>query len=148
MIARLMRDKGVMEYVEAARMLKQRYPATRFHLLRRMDTDNPTGFTQEEVNSWAREHIVEYHEETRDVRPFLTAAQVFVLPSYYREGLPRTLLVALAPGRPIIPTDMPGCREPVREGLQLGRAHVELQSLTSISYAVSCLNNKNINYPP
>src|SRR3546814_11773744 len=73
MIARLMRDKWVMEYVEAARMLKQRYPDTRFHLLGRMDTDNPTGFTQEEVNSWAREHIVEYHEETRDVRPFLTA---------------------------------------------------------------------------
>src|SRR3546814_731175 len=68
MIARLMRDKGVMEYVEAARMLKQRYPATRFHLLGRMDADNPTGFTQEEVNSWAREHIVEYHEETSDVR--------------------------------------------------------------------------------
>src|SRR3546814_4675804 len=82
-----------------------------------MDTDNPTGFTQEEVNSWAREHIVEYHEETRDVRPFLTAAHVFVLPSYYREGLPRTLLEALATGRPIITTNMPGCREPVREGL-------------------------------
>src|SRR3546814_19491830 len=97
-------------------MLYRRYPATRFHLLGRMDTDNPTGFTQEEVNSWAREHIVEYHEETRDVRPFLTAAHVFVLPSYYREGLPRTLLEALATGRPIITTDMPGCREPVREG--------------------------------
>src|SRR3546814_428569 len=98
-------------------MLYRRYPATRFHLLGRMDTDNPTGFTQDEVKSGAREHIVEYHEETRDVRPFLTAAHVFVLPSYYREGLPRTLLEALATGRPIITTDMPGCRELVREGL-------------------------------
>src|SRR3546814_1814341 len=112
-----------------------------------MDTDNPTGFTQEEVNSWAREHIVEYHEETRDVRPFLTAAHVFVLPSYYREGLPRTLLEALATGRPIITTNMPGCREPVREGLNgflvRSEEHTsELQSLMRISYAVFCLKKK------
>src|SRR3546814_3608794 len=114
------------------------------------------------------EHIVEYHEETRDVRPFLTAAHVFVLPSYYREGLPRTLLEALATGRPIITTDMPGCREPVREGLngflvpprnaeklaaamerfladpalavERSEEHTsELQSLMRISYAVFCL---------
>ncbi|MCF8708247.1 glycosyltransferase family 4 protein [Rhizorhapis sp. SPR117] len=116
MIARLMRDKGVMEYVDAARKLKQRYPETRFHLLGRIDTDNPTGFTPAQINGWAREGIVEYHEETRDVRPFLAMSHIFVLPSYYREGLPRTLLEALATGRPIITTDMPGCREPVIEG--------------------------------
>ncbi|MBK5264130.1 MAG: glycosyltransferase family 4 protein [Alphaproteobacteria bacterium] len=116
MIARLMRDKGVMEYVNAARELKRRYPDARFRLLGRMDTDNPTGFTPAQVNGWAREGIVEYHEETRDVRPFLAMSHIFVLPSYYREGLPRTLLEALATGRPIITTDMPGCREPVIEG--------------------------------
>jgi glycosyltransferase involved in cell wall biosynthesis len=116
MVARLMRDKGLMEFVEAARTLKIQWPEARCHLLGRMDTDNPTGISADEVARWAEEGIIQYLGETRDVRPFLASSSVFVLPSYYREGLPRTILEAMATGRAVITTDMPGCREPIVEG--------------------------------
>lgn len=116
MIARLMRDKGVGVYVEAARAVKQRYPEARFRLLGRFEPDNPTGYSQRECAEWSASGLIEHLSETRDVRPHLAAAHIFVLPSFYREGLPRTLLEALATGRPIITTDMPGCREPVLPG--------------------------------
>ena len=116
MIARLMRDKGLYEFVEAARALRQHWPNARFHLLGRIDADNPTSVSEAEVQRWQAEGIIEYTPETRDVRPFLAASSVFVLPSYYREGLPRTILEAMATGRAIITADMPGCREPVCEG--------------------------------
>ena len=113
MISRLMRDKGVFEYAEAAGRLKARYPEARFRLLGRLDRDNPTGLSEAELDRWVGEGIIDYMPETRDVRPHLAASTVFVLPSYYREGLPRTLLEALATGRPLVTTDLPGCREPV-----------------------------------
>lgn len=116
MIARLMRDKGVIEYAEAARRLKRRYPTATFALLGRLDAENPTGITEADLDEWISARCIEYHPETRDVRPFLAASSVFVLPSYYREGLPRTLLEAMATGRALITTDLPGCREPVVEG--------------------------------
>ncbi|MGC4249894.1 MAG: glycosyltransferase family 4 protein [Sphingobium sp.] len=117
MIARLMRDKGVFEYAEAARRLKARHPQARFRLLGRLDRDNPTGLSEAELDEWVRDGIIDYMPETRDVRPVLAQATVFVLPSYYREGLPRTLLEAMSVGRPLITTDMPGCREPVMPGV-------------------------------
>lgn len=116
MIARLMRDKGVHEYAAAARNLKQRYPEASFRLLGRLDTENPTGLSEKVLDIWRREQVIEYFPETRDVRPLLVESTVFVLPSYYREGLPRTLLEAMAIGRALITTDLPGCRDPVREG--------------------------------
>lgn len=116
MMGRLMRDKGVGEYVAAARRIRTRRPDTRFLLLGRPETENPTGYTAEEMQAWQDEGLVELLAETRDVRPYLASAHVFVLPSYYREGLPRTILEALATGRPVITTDMPGCREPIEEG--------------------------------
>lgn len=116
MISRLMRDKGVFEYAEAARRLKALYPQARFRLLGRLDRDNPTGLSEAELDDWIRQGVIDYIPETRDVRPYLADCAVFVLPSYYREGLPRTLLEALALGRPVITTDLPGCREAVREG--------------------------------
>lgn len=116
MMGRLMRDKGVGEYVAAARRVRARWPGTRFLLLGRPETENPTGYAAEEMQAWQDEGLVELLAETRDVRPCLASAHVFVLPSYYREGLPRTILEALATGRPVITTDMPGCREPIEEG--------------------------------
>ncbi|MCX8474754.1 MAG: glycosyltransferase family 4 protein [Sphingomonas sp.] len=116
MMGRLMRDKGVGEYVAAARRVRARWPGTRFLLLGRPETENPTGYAAEEMQAWQDEGLVELLAETRDVRPYLASAHVFVLPSYYREGLPRTILEALATGRPVITTDMPGCREPIEEG--------------------------------
>ena len=116
MMGRLMRDKGVGEYVAAARRVRARWPDTRFLLLGRPETENPTGYAVEEMQTWQDEGLVELLAETRDVRPYLASAHVFVLPSFYREGLPRTILEALATGRPVITTDMPGCREPIEEG--------------------------------
>jgi lipopolysaccharide/colanic/teichoic acid biosynthesis glycosyltransferase/glycosyltransferase involved in cell wall biosynthesis len=115
LIARLMRDKGISEYVEAARMLKARYPTARFQLLGPLDS-NPSGISADELSRWSAAGDIEYLGETRDVRPFLAACHVFVLPSYYREGLPRTILEAMAMGRAVITTDMPGCREPIEPG--------------------------------
>ena len=116
MMGRLMRDKGVGEYVAAAQILRARWPATRFLLLGRPETENPTGYSAEDIASWQQSGLIELLPETRDVRPHLASAHIFVLPSFYREGLPRTILEALATGRPVVTTDMPGCREPIRPG--------------------------------
>lgn len=116
MMGRLMRDKGVGEYVAAARTIRARWPDARFLLLGRPETENPTGYGVSEMEEWGRDGLIDLLPETRDVRPYLAAAHVFVLPSYYREGLPRTILEALATGRPVVTTDMPGCREPIRPG--------------------------------
>jgi glycosyltransferase involved in cell wall biosynthesis len=111
---RLLRDKGVFELVDAARLLKARRPDLRVQLLGGID-HNPTSVTQADLDAWDREGVVEYLGETKDVRPYLAAASVLVLPSY-REGTPRSVLEAMAMGRPVVVTDVPGCREAVRDG--------------------------------
>lgn len=116
MIGRLMRDKGVYEFVEAARRVKSKFPRARFSILGRAETANPTGINEAEVERLTREYPVEFLAETTDVRPHLASSSVFVLPSYYREGLPRTILEAMASGRAVITTDMPGCRDPIEHG--------------------------------
>lgn len=116
LIARLLRDKGIYEFAEAARKITVDYPDCDFKILGHIDAENPTGLTAEECESLSRQYPVRFIPGTSDVRPYLAGASVFVLPSYYREGLPRTLLEAMATGRPVITTDMPGCREPVEEG--------------------------------
>ncbi len=115
LIARLIREKGIEQFVEAARELKQRHPQARFQLLGPYDA-NPTAISEAQMAEWQGEGVVEYLGETHDVRPYLQAASVFVLPSYYREGTPRTALEALAVGRPVVTTDAPGCRETVVDG--------------------------------
>ncbi|HEU4960650.1 MAG TPA: glycosyltransferase family 4 protein [Sphingomonas sp.] len=116
MIARLMRDKGIGEFVEAARLVREHRRDARFRLVGRPEPANPTGIGEDEVARWVAAGLIEHVPETRDVRPYFADAHVFVLPSYYREGLPRTLLEAMACGRPVITTDLPGCREPVSVG--------------------------------
>jgi len=115
LIARLLRPKGVIEYVEAARRLRAKYPDVRVQLLGPMDP-NPSGITRAELDAWVREGAIEYLGETRDVRPYLAASTVYVLPSFYREGIPRTVLEAMATGRAVITSDSPGCRETVTPG--------------------------------
>jgi glycosyltransferase involved in cell wall biosynthesis len=112
LIGRLLWDKGVQEYVDAARSLKSRYPHARFQLLGPVGVDNPSAITRSDVDKWEREGIIEYLGEANDVRPLIAAADCVVLPSY-REGVPRTLMEAAAMGRPIVATDVPGCREVV-----------------------------------
>lgn len=115
LIARLLRDKGVVEFVEAARALKARYPDVRFQLLGPFDP-NPAGISKADVDAWVGEGAVEYLGETDDVRPYLADCSAYVLPSYYREGIPRTILEAMAIGRAIITADNPGCRDTVEQG--------------------------------
>jgi glycosyltransferase involved in cell wall biosynthesis len=115
MIARLLRDKGIFEYVEAARSLRRKYSNVVFRLVGFLDP-NPSGITAETVAAWSREGVVEYLGEATDVRPHLAACSVYVLPSY-AEGTPRSVLEAMATGRPIVTTDAPGCRETVSTGV-------------------------------
>lgn len=114
LIGRLLRDKGVLEFVEAARTVRRHMPAARFHLLGPIDEENWTAITQVELDSWVKEGIVDYLGTTDDVRPFVASATAIVLPSY-REGLPRSLLEGAAMERPLIATDVPGCRDVVEE---------------------------------
>lgn len=116
LIARLLRDKGVLEFVEAARAIKASMPHVRFQLLGPADVENPTAISREQVARWEDEGLVEYLGVTQEVRPFIAQAHCVVLPSY-REGLSRTLLEAGAMGRPVITTDVQGCREVVTEGV-------------------------------
>lgn len=115
LVARLLGNKGLREYVAAARQLRRTCPHARFQLLGPHDA-NPAGLPASELQSWVTEGTIEYLGETRDVAPFLAAATVFVLPTWYREGLPRTILEAMATGRAVITTDAPGCRDAVSDG--------------------------------
>ena len=112
MIARLLGDKGVREYAEAAALLKKHGENVRCQLLGQLGVSNRTAITEEEVNAWQASGWVEYLGETDDVRPFIEKCHVLVLPSY-REGMPRTVLEAAAMGRPAIVTDVPGCRQAI-----------------------------------
>ena len=109
MIARLLRDKGVIEFIDAARQIKARHPKARFQLLGATASENRTAIDATTVQSWVDEGVVEYLGTTTDVRPAIAAASCVVLPSY-REGAPRTLIEAAAMARPLIATDVPGCR--------------------------------------
>lgn len=116
LIARLLREKGIYEFVEAAADIRSRHPQVRFQILGPTDP-NPSGITPEEIDKWASDGVVEYLGETRDVRPYIAGCSVVVLPTYYREGIPRSILEALSSGRAIITTDMPGCNRTVDNGM-------------------------------
>ena len=115
LVGRLIRDKGVGEFVEAARLVKARHPAARFQLLGFLDVENRTAISRDDIDRWAAEGLIDYLGEAEDVRPHLAAADCIVLPSY-REGMPRVLLEGAAMARPLIATDVPGCRTLVRDG--------------------------------
>lgn len=115
MVARLLRDKGVVEFAEAARMVRKTRPDVEFQLLGFLDVQNRTAIDRAIVDSWEREATLHYLGEAADVRPYMARATAVVLPSY-REGMPRSLLEAAAMGRPLIATDVPGCTEIARAG--------------------------------
>jgi len=116
LVARLLREKGIVEFAEAARRVKAKYPWVRFLLVGGMDA-NPGRISRAEVETWVQEGILEWAGQVADVRPYLAQTSVFVLPSYYREGIPRSIQEAMAMARPVITTDAPGCRETVVEGV-------------------------------
>lgn len=114
LIARLLREKGIMEYLQAARLIKAQHPTVRFYLLGGLD-ENPGAISQHDIQPWLEDGTVEWPGQV-DVKPWLAKTSVFVLPSY-REGVPRSTQEAMAMGRPVITTDAPGCRETVVEGV-------------------------------
>ena len=115
LIARMLRDKGVGEYVEAARALQAAWPQVEWCLLGFVDVQNPAAISSAQMESWVKEGVVSYLGVSDDVRAQIAEADCVVLPSY-REGTPRTLLEAAAMARPVITTDVPGCRHVVDEG--------------------------------
>jgi glycosyltransferase involved in cell wall biosynthesis len=115
--ARLLADKGVREFVQAGRLLKQRSATARFCLVGTVDLSNPNSLTDAELAQWAIEGVVELWGHRSDMPQVLAAAQVVVLPSYYGEGLPKVLIEAAACGRAVVTTDHPGCRDAVESGI-------------------------------
>lgn len=114
LIARLLSDKGIREFVAAARLVRADWPEAEFHLVGGTDP-NPAGIAEAEVQSWHTDGDLIWHGQLSDVRPLLAQSHVYVLPSY-REGTPRTVLEAMASGRAVITTDAPGCRQTVAAG--------------------------------
>lgn len=114
LIARLLGDKGIREYTKAAELVKARYPDAIFDLVGPEDP-SPDGIDISEIKKAHDIGVVNYHGATSDVRPYIKDCSIFVLPSYH-EGMPRTVLEAMAMGRPILTTDVPGCRETVVDG--------------------------------
>lgn len=111
LIARLINKKGIYEYVEAARIVHKRFPEIDFSLVGWIDS-SPLAINKNDLRKWQQDDIIDYKGKLEDVRSAISNSAVYVLPSY-REGTPRTVLEAMAMGRPIITTDVPGCRETV-----------------------------------
>jgi glycosyltransferase involved in cell wall biosynthesis len=115
LVARLLSDKGIREYVQAARKLSGNRAC--FQILGPVDYGNPTAIRRDEIDCWVSEGVIQYFPEVEDVRPYIARASVIVLPSYYGEGVPRSLLEGAAMGRPLITTDTAGCRDAVEDGV-------------------------------
>ncbi|MBD8896335.1 glycosyltransferase family 4 protein [Desulfovibrio desulfuricans] len=115
LVARLLEAKGLPEYAEAARLLKARYPDARFQVLGPPEKGLGS-VSMEQMDAWQKQGCIEYLGETRDVRPYVAAAHVLVLPSW-REGTPTSIMEGMSMGRPAVVTDAPGCREVVRDGV-------------------------------
>ena len=113
LVARIVKDKGISEFFQAALAVRKIEPRARFQLLGERDHSNPNVVSAKDLEAWQKDGILEWLGTVEDVRPILAAADVVVLPSYYREGVPRSLLEAAAMGKPIITTDCIGCRETV-----------------------------------
>lgn len=116
-IGRLLAEKGVNEYIAAAHLVRQRYPEAEFVMLGGLDEANPGGLTREELEMHTAKGTVIYPGHVNNVDEWLASSSVFVLPSYYREGVPRSTQEAMAIGRAVITTDVPGCRETVVDGV-------------------------------
>jgi glycosyltransferase involved in cell wall biosynthesis len=115
MIGRIIKEKGVFEYSKAARIVKEKFPQAKFLLIGGLDKSFGS-IKSEDLFPYIEDESIEYLGEVSDVTYHLEKCRFFVLPTYYREGLPRTILEAMAIGRPIITTDWPGCRDAVKDG--------------------------------
>lgn len=116
-LCRLIKEKGVYEFVEAARKVKMQFKETRFQIAGERDERNPSAISLVDLEQWQSEGIIDWLGKVSDVRPIIANADVVVLPSYYREGIPRCLLEGAAMGKALISTDSIGCRETIQEGV-------------------------------
>ena len=116
-IGRLLKAKGIKLLLKSAKEIKSRYPEIEFNIIGMPDPLNSDSIEESVLKDFDSQGIVNYIGEVRNVKPYFEKSSVFVLPSYYREGVPRTLLEALAKGKPIITTDHVGCRETVVDGV-------------------------------
>ncbi|WP_235299307.1 glycosyltransferase family 4 protein [Portibacter marinus] len=114
---RLIWDKGIREFVEAAKIVRSRHPRTRFEMIGFIDSSNPKAVSYDEIAEWQKQKIIRYLGETSDIRPVLQRASCLVFPSFYREGISRILMEAAAMETPIITTDNVGCRDLVDDGV-------------------------------
>lgn len=114
-IGRLLKDKGINEFIEAARKVKQEKKHVKFEVIGEFDTNNPSTINKESFAQWVEEGVIDYKGFVKDIRPYIAASDCIVLPSY-REGMPRTLLEGMAMGKPLIASDVPGCRETIIHG--------------------------------
>lgn len=133
-IGRLLQDKGIREFVEAAKLLRQSGSIAQFEIVGSLDTGNPSSVDESELRQWQTEAHIIYHGPASDVRPYIQQCNMVVLPSY-REGLPRVLLEGMAMGKPIITTRTAGCREtvvPDKNGYL-----VEVKNARSLAKAIS-----------
>ena len=116
-IARLLAEKGIHDYIKAAKIVKEKYPSVKFTVLGAIDKEALGSLKEEELESLVKTNIIEYPGHVSNVSEWIENSSVFVLPSYYREGVPRSTQEAMAIGRAIITTDVPGCRETVVDGV-------------------------------
>ncbi|WP_207923290.1 glycosyltransferase family 4 protein [Marinomonas flavescens] len=116
LIARLLAEKGIFEYLEAARIVKNQYPHVEFVVLGGLDPDNPAALTSSQLDEVINDGIIIYPGHVKNVSEWIAGSHVFVLPSY-REGYPRSTQEAMSIGRAVITTDVPGCRETVINGV-------------------------------
>jgi len=117
LIARMLWDKGIGEYVEAAKIIKRKYKNVEFLLLGAIGVENPTAISKEKIKEWEKQGLVKYLGTTDNVKEEIAKTDCAVLPSYYREGVPKVLLEASAMAKPIITTDNVGCKEVVDDGI-------------------------------
>lgn len=140
-VGRIIKDKGIIEYLEAAEEVKKQYPDIKMQIVGYFDT-NPTAISEKDLKVYINKGVVEYLGYHEDVRPFLEKCTTFVLPSYH-EGTPKSVLEAMATGRPIITTDVPGCRETVIDGVN-GFLIPAKNTEALIEKMVWMIENKNI----
>lgn len=117
MLSRALWEKGVEVYVQAARQIRRKYPHVSFFYAGRVIGDRDGAVTYQDMSSWVKEGVIEYLGDLQDVRPAIGNASCVVLPSWYREGVPRSLLEAAAMGRPIITTSTVGCKDSMIDGV-------------------------------
>ncbi|MCB0685735.1 MAG: glycosyltransferase, partial [Saprospiraceae bacterium] len=116
-LGRLLNEKGIREYIEAAKMMSEKHPNTHFWILGHIDEQNPGAVVKKSFMQWIRHPAIEYLGFEKDVRNVIRECDVVVLPSYYPEGVPRVLQEGMAMGKPIVTADMPGCREAIDQGV-------------------------------